>query len=158
MTQPKSEPSERSVILGVKVVRDVDPFGSIRQGAREGGVMREIKFRAWHRLTMKMDYSPRLFRPNKTVEECPLNQWIQDAQEHINGVVLMQFTGLHDKNGKEIFENDIVKTPAGKGGIDYRLGAYVIAWNIVDSTTLHDTPKDMIEVLGDIYSNPELLK
>jgi uncharacterized phage protein (TIGR01671 family) len=78
--------------------------------------------------------------------------------------VLMQFTGLHDKNGKEIYEGDIVKTK------DDTLKVF---WN--SSTASFDVEfsggdceplvpfygewyPDQHEVIGNIHENPELLK
>jgi len=58
--------------------------------------MREIKFRAWDKDLHKM-----------------YNKWTvipDDDRSHI----LMQYTGLKDKNGKEIYEGDIVKHKNGK--------------------------------------------
>ena len=95
---------------------------------------------------------------------------------------LMQFTGLHDKNGKEIYQGDVLKIEADKkdyGETSYSGYAEVVAhicgysfrlfnpseeemderhipW---DSSSLWhiDNPK-YVEVIGDIYENPELIK
>ena len=57
--------------------------------------------------------------------------------------ILMQFTGLLDKNGKEIYEGDI--TNVG-----------IVEWDHGQFTERLYAPDD-IEVIGNIYSNPELL-
>lgn len=67
---------------------------------------REIKFRIWNDLTMEMYYSHRPDGSNN-----PLWGWDAVFTDHINmaSTHLMQFTGLKDKNGVEIYEEDIVR-------------------------------------------------
>lgn len=82
-------------------------------------------------------------------------------------VELMQYTGLKDKNGKEIFEGDIVKNTTIK---PQNLECYVrqdAIGTVGDSFHFRKLPneKDItwmwdlskIEVIGNIYENPELL-
>jgi uncharacterized phage protein (TIGR01671 family) len=81
-----------------------------------------------------------------------------------NGLLeIMQFTGLHDKNGKEIYEGDILRTDAEKEYIS--AVAYEQAGFKVDSYSDKDVcehleniaPHHSAEVIGNIYENPELL-
>lgn len=122
------------------------------------------KFRALDRLTGKMfpvgiiDYSIQsvyIEEPNEMYCE-------RDFDE----VELMQSTGLFDKNGKEIYEDDIVRITltdgfryvvGEDGAVKYKLGAFYIL-NGLDEYLISDFHIDDIEVVGNIYENPELLK
>jgi hypothetical protein len=65
-----------------------------------------------------------------------------------------QFTGLHDKNGKEIYEGDIVKHWYGKGKVFMRLGC----WYIENYKELGYCDSQEVEIIGNNHKNPELLK
>ena len=118
--------------------------------------MREIKFRAWNETEKHMYNWGNLLNQNlknifTITKQC--------------GYVLMQYTGLKDKNGKEIYEGDIVKAifadeeePEMKGTVIYvEAGAcYMVIANNGDEWDLGYL--DKIEVLGNIYDNLELLE
>ena len=105
---------------------------------------REIKFRAWDKKKLRWHFFD--------VYDGIHKKYTDDNCE------LMQFTGLLDKNGKEIYEDDIILVPAGKGTIKYNGGAYWIYWNDVDKTTLWDCRMKVVEVIGNIYENKDLIK
>ena len=124
--------------------------------------MREIKFRAWHKEekiigeVLGIDILHKeIFFSNEDV----------DCYEHsdFKDIELMQYTGLYDKNEKEIYEGDIVKLRAnhGIGVVKYydEWGAFVVEY--IKSKPLAvlgmNYYKEDIEVLGNIYKNPELL-
>lgn len=84
-------------------------------------------------------------------------------------IVLMQSTGLTDKNGEEIFEGDIVTDGHTQGDIKNHptLGFYMVDDNGVerwfsDDSTIEDFEEDVetaariLEIIGNIYTNPEL--
>lgn len=152
--------------------------------------MREIKFRVWNEDKKKMIY------PNYD-NVGDVHQGIQlmpDSSGHIkdfnidepvkdiivsfdkNTGNLMQFTGLKDKDGKEIYEGDIVRFPKyayPDNDMSIGAGVYVIkdfiwgmkellkdVWHI-DEPIFELRDKcfyEICEVIGNIYENPELIK
>ncbi len=75
--------------------------------------------------------------------------------------ILMQYTGLKDKNGKEIYEGDIMATPNGhKGVVTYDECQYILASSKgeYENDMFYKVKNHGAEVIGNIYENPELLK
>lgn len=125
--------------------------------------MREIKFRAWIKEVdeiREVEYinfwKKMISFPNKFCKEYYLNADFDEIE-------LMQYTGLKDKNNKEIYEGDIVKLRAnhGIGVIKYydEWGAFVVEYIKPRPLAVlgMNYYKEDIEVLGNIYKNPELL-
>lgn len=121
--------------------------------------MREIKFRAWHKADEKM-YEVYGFTQNK---------WFLKGKQFPmpNGaVVIMQYTDLKDKNGKKIYEGDLLTDYGGAPPlyVEYseKHGAYCFVDKFDSSGTVYYTPPmiyyEHMEVIGNIYENPELLK
>jgi len=66
-----------------------------------------------------------------------------------------EFTGLTDKNGVEICEFDIVKTPKGIATVTFDLGCFYVI--TCSRYRLGGWDKEAIEVIGNKFENPELL-
>lgn len=85
---------------------------------------------------------------------------------------LMQYTGLKDKNGKEIYEGDICKCNYFNSSkvkqhievVEFKAGQFDLTWTInklfksFRSRSHFNGHPDAFEVIGNIYENPELLK
>ncbi len=124
------------------------------------------KFRAWDKALNEMNYKVMVGNCDTDDENwtCPII-WIEERQDwlHFDDYeCIMQSTGLKDKNGKEIFEGDILGTKDGllNGIIEYRedLGMFVnslIRYNNFER--LCNVASDR-EIIGNIYENPELLE
>jgi uncharacterized phage protein (TIGR01671 family) len=116
--------------------------------------MREIKFRAWDRTKSVMLHD---------VSTGTIQIFDEGQSAYTENCDLMQFTGLKDKNGKEIYEGDIVRHDVEASGRDGEpkyvrqvgevtitpLGTIIGGWDLAYCSER--------EVVGNIHENPELL-
>jgi uncharacterized phage protein (TIGR01671 family) len=127
--------------------------------------MREHKYRAWNSEKKTMRIHDVVVCNGKQVipvQTSGNDYWDATWEECEN--ILMQSTGLKDKNGVEIYENDIIV-----GQFGYKEVVKIEEFNFItredscagygfklDSCNLDDIKKH-VEVIGNIYENPELL-
>ena len=129
---------------------------------------RVIKFRAWDRF-YKVIFIPLYFNFDYGLK-VGHRPFLQDPPHFLKvpeEAELMQFTGLHDKNKKEICENDIIKSE--RTGNNYLVAwekdkaCFMLWFKNFDETPynfLHNECNGLVqsEVLGNIHEHPELLK
>jgi uncharacterized phage protein (TIGR01671 family) len=148
--------------------------------------MREIKFRAWDKPINRW-YSPVYESYKGQLEELNISMNGRLSLRTMSGTVdestfkdrfaVMQYTGLKDKNNKEIYEGDIVNchifvqelgenygVVEGEREFVGKVSFDVTGFN-VESNGFRDNPvmydefhEESLEVVGNIYENPELLE
>ena len=120
------------------------------------------KFRAWTEEGKAMYYGVYPFK-----DDTLLLSYDEIAFDEVpaSDFILMQSIGLLDKNGKEIFEGDIVRftltdgfnyVTNEDGVVTYRLGAFYVV-NDLTEYLISDINTNKVEVVGNIFENPELL-
>ena len=136
--------------------------------------MREIKFRGKRVDNGEWVYGSLLISEHQEKNLEPLHYFICPLDKGYHRVIpdtVGQFTGLHDKNGKEICEGDIVTYPDGDGGYEYCdeiINSGVVTWSNISLcyfATNNNTAEfpatweyiEEIQVIGNIHDNPELL-
>ena len=111
--------------------------------------MREIKFRAWNKENKEMVEVELL---GKEVLLYKNGEW-----ENIENFEVMQFTGLYDKNGREIYEGDIVECfNNGNSYVSFKGGVYGLISNygFIPFSDVHGKMK----VIGNIFQDGDLLR
>lgn len=106
--------------------------------------MRTIKFRVWDNHDKQM------------LEDQEAKYWLSQGIQ----AEYMQFTGLLDKKGREIYEGDVLQWLGGQGEVIYdryrfQVNGYYDSWQDWPSDIFSENAE--IEILGNIYENPELL-
>lgn len=126
--------------------------------------MREIKFRVWDNMGKIMIGIEQWLAIELSGAIDVLTADGTYYRANKNGYILMQYTGLKDRNEKEIYEDDIVKDGYDEplGRVIFEEGCFVI--EILDGRGYTHYPETRImhfeecEIIGNIYENPELLE
>jgi uncharacterized phage protein (TIGR01671 family) len=128
-----------------------------------------FKFRAWDEKNKKMEYDISLTNDGRAVKKG--YQWFLSGNTVLNSPV-MQCTGLKDKNGKLIYEGDILREYNDTISLNKSYNnIYYVEWEAGTCCFLifyinEDMKKDIFdlslanrfEIIGNIYENPELLE
>ena len=134
--------------------------------------MREIRFRVWDTVRKEWVHGPGN-EPNLFGETILFGELLRRPDdtsvrlEELNDIIALQFTGLLDKNGKEIYEGDLLysakiqtdeEPPNDRWIVDvvFEDGSFCYGWH-GDTLDKRECSIEM-EVIGNIYENPELLK
>ena len=133
--------------------------------------MRDIKFRAWDKQTKRLFQVQTLqfYGANNTVDACWTNGVDFDGEStlgepelnNLHNLELMQYTGLKDKKGVEIYEGDVLFHPLqGRRKVYYPYSERVASYGLRDidsgfGSTLQDSHA-VWEVIGNVYENKEL--
>lgn len=127
--------------------------------------MREIKFRAWD----KVDKTMRSWKDIELQKSSGEREYFvgYKANKAITKFdheqVLMEYTGLKDKNGTEIYEGDVISYNKSREVVYFdtslRIPCFTTGIGLGSSTKRHPyVITKRHEVIGNIYENPELLK
>jgi len=129
--------------------------------------MREIKFRAWLKEDKKMVNVETMDFTDKSIQYLKRSEIINAyilRRESFDDVELMQYTGVKDKNGKEIYENDLISCNKYKNiVVFFENGCFKIKYPKSDTTNTICTLDTFLEkykckISGNIYENKNLLE
>lgn len=128
--------------------------------------MRIIRFRGkdiqtgeWVKgdLIQRLGFYPAILTTYPTVEGK-----VGYTESAVNQKTIGQFTGLYDKNKREIYEGDILEVQGMQEKIEVRFvrGVFAFLWNgdLDKEAPINAPTQEWAEVIGNIHDNPELLK
>ena len=121
-----------------------------------------LKFKAWDSINRQMHSNVSVFSDGKTrlygshwtllKKDYPTMAELDEAFKAIeHGIIVLQYTGRHDKKGVEAYDGDIVRTPSGQ------ILLIQISDLINGDSKFRAISVAHCEIIGNIYPNPELL-
>lgn len=128
--------------------------------------MREIKFRAWLKKEKKMGFVSKLtFSKEKGLYHATIDDDEGNCIFYgfIEEVELLQFTGLKDVDGTEIYEGDLMKHKKDLYLVEWRYGIASFCFTLLREDikcypNFNKGTVKSIEIVGNKFENPELLK
>lgn len=125
--------------------------------------MRKIKFRAWDKEKRKIVYFGLFSILVDGIENS--EYWIKQYKNGLRNLEIMQCTGLKDKNGKEIFERDIIQHQNEEADNSPYIVPDITPENFEELLSIGDSEWEIdknqysnIEIIGNIYENKDLIK
>ena len=118
---------------------------------------RIYKFRAWDKVTKQLS-KPLTIGDIQTAD---VVNWFPHLGWQFNNLTWLQFTGLLDKNGKEIYEGDILLFGMLQYLVRYSAPQFVLSFDEFEKNFLRGQTQEKwsnMEIIGNIYENPELIK
>ena len=129
--------------------------------------MRELKFRAWDIKEKVMHKAGFLFDSDGTIFDNTLCDGEMESFSFGSGqIILMQYVGLKDKNGKEVYEGDILKDNYGrillvewyKYGFSFKAITETNFLRARDISQWFENGERLPEIIGNLYENQELME
>lgn len=128
-------------------------------------IMRTIKFRGQKKTTGEWIYGSLVY--SNEIDVAIYFQTENDSVKtmdrvYVNQETVGQFTGLYDKNKREIYEGDILKVEGTRMRIEVRFvrGVFAFLWNgnLDFEAPINSPTQEWAEVIGNIHDNPKLIK
>ena len=130
-----------------------------------------VKFRAWQKTWEEMGKVKRIrFDDEGNITTVLVKGQAFGSNVHLEEIELMQSTGLKDKNGKEVFEGDVIAIEVDDTGTPINARVFqnskigVLMFHVfednedVPMVELLEDNSVAFEIIGNIYENPELLE
>jgi uncharacterized phage protein (TIGR01671 family) len=123
-----------------------------------------IKFRAYNKVTKQVEEVKEIafFKDDFVLNTRDLNTLKMQDQINSDEAVLLRFTGLFDKNKREIYEGDIIMTNGNPYTVEYVGSSPSLIkanGNFCEyMCNLFDMGGILYEIVGNIYENPELME
>jgi uncharacterized phage protein (TIGR01671 family) len=123
-----------------------------------GSMMIEVRYRAWHKYAKLMkdvqsiNFSGEWITVEEYGEDLKVNCW------PFHYIELLQYSGARDKNGGMIYNGDIIKTNKNFYQVKFENSSYLLFPKETYFIYLSGFSSHQVEIVGNIYENPELLK
>lgn len=133
--------------------------------------MREIKFRAWDKLNKKIVTSGLSINLDTTDRVMPISfsqgdlaycrdNDVSSVPNIHTDIELMQYTGMKDKHGVEIYEGDLIKKSTGGiiCAVGFSEGSFKLEHKDHCKSNVSSWKESELAIIGNIYENPELIE